>query len=133
MGRIEISVARGQVMLAVAKDKNETSALTYYLECAGENPMAKEVDDMAAAVKNLTDATASLTNLPTCDANLNTALQLCSHDINGDPVVVPPGATSACTTSHTAGCVIGDPVCANVPAAAVFTYIGIWLVPFATA
>ena len=184
-------VGPGPVMLAAAREANETSALTYYLECAGENPMAKEVDDMAAAVRNLTDATASLTNLPTCDANLNTALQLCSHDINGDPVVVPPGATSACTTSHTAGCVIGDPVCANVPAAstavdtgvkdllaslddikadvlncskfqpiietafhdgvcteavaglyyiwqvvaaaAVFTYIGIWLVPFATA
>ena len=180
-------VGPGQVMLAVAKDKNETSALTYYLECAGENPMAKEVDDMAAAVSNLSDATASLTNLPTCDANLNTALQLCSHYVNGDPVVAP----ASCTASHTAGCVVGDPVCANVPAAntavtngvaallqsvddikadvlnctkfqpiiekafhdgvcteavaglyyiwqvvaaaAVFTYIGIWLVPFATA
>ena len=180
-------VGPGQFMLAVARDKNETSALTYYLECAGENPMAKEVDDMAAAVSNLSDATASLTNLPTCDANLNTALQLCSHYVNGDPVVAP----ASCTASHTAGCVVGDPVCANVPAAntavttgvaallqsvddikadvlnctkfqpiiekafhdgvcteavaglyyiwqvvaaaAVFTYIGIWLVPFATA
>ena len=184
-------VGPGPVMLAAARDDNETSALTYYLECAGENPMAKDVDDMAAAVANLTDATASLTSLPTCDANLNTALVACSHDVNGDLLVVPPGATSACSASHTAGCVVGDPVCANVPAAdtavttgvkslldsvadikadvlnctkfqpiietafhdgvcteavaglyyiwqvvaaaAVFTYIGIWLVPFATA
>ncbi len=106
-------VGPGPVMLAAARDDNETSALTYYLECAGENPMAKDVDDMAAAVSNLTDATASLTNLPTCDASLNTALVACSHYVNGDPVVAP----ASCTASHTAGCVIGDPVCANVPAA----------------
>ena len=180
-------VGPGPVMLAAARDNNETSALTYYLECAGENPMAKDVDAMAAAVSNLTDATASLTNLPTCDANLNTALVACSHYVNGDPVVAP----ASCTASHTSGCVVGDPVCANVPAAdtavsngvtdllaavddiksdvlnctkfqpiietafhdgvcteavaglyyiwqvvaaaAVFTYVGIWLVPFATA
>merc|ERR1712167_108688 len=180
-------VGPGPVMLAAARDNNETSALTYYLECAGENPMAADVDAMAAAVANLTDATASLTSLPTCDANLNTALVACSHYVNGDPVVAP----ASCTASHTAGCVMGDPVCANVPAAdtavstgvtsllasvadikadvlnctkfqpiietafhdgvcteavaglyyiwqvvaaaAVFTYIGIWLVPFATA
>merc|ERR1719482_1779843 len=30
------------VMPAAAREANETSALTYYLECAGENPMAKE-------------------------------------------------------------------------------------------
>ena len=106
-------VGPGPVMLAAARDNNETSALTYYLECAGENPMAKDVDDMAAAVANLTDATASLTNLPTCDASLNTALVACSHYVNGDPVVAP----ASCTASHTAGCVVGDPVCANVPAA----------------
>ena len=169
-----------------ARDNNETSALTYYLECAGENPMAKDVDAMAAAVANLTDATASLTSLPTCDANLNTALQLCSHDQHESRR--GPGVLYR---FHTAGCVVGDPVCANVPAAntavttgvtdllgsvadikadvlnctkfqpiietafhdgvcteavaglyyiwqvvaaaAVFTYVGIWLVPFATA
>merc|ERR1712100_939980 len=106
-------------------------------------------------------------------------------------LVVPPGATCACSACPPAGCVVGDPVCANVPAAdtavttgvtsllasvadikadvlnctkfqpiietafhdgvcteavaglyyiwqvvvaaGVFTYIGIWLVPFATA
>ena len=74
--------------------------------------MAKEVDDMAAAVANLTDATASLTNLPTCDANLNAAL--------GNAVVRhkhwwiwwplyrgPHGGVHG----------VGNPVCANVPAA----------------
>merc|ERR1711981_767108 len=102
-------VGPGQVMLAVAKDKNETSALTYYLECAGENPMAKEVDDMAAAVSNLTDATASLTNLPTCDANLDAALKLCVNSTGG----TLPGCVIG------AGCAngVGSPVCANVPAA----------------
>merc|ERR1712072_110381 len=84
-------VGPGQVMLAVAKDNNETSALTYYLECAGENPMAADVDAMAAAVSNLTGATASLTSLPTCDANLNTAVAACGSgaavtDVNGDNV-----------------------------------------------
>merc|ERR1719258_661244 len=110
-------VGPGPVMLAAARDNNETSALTYYLECAGENPMAKDVDAMAAAVANLTDATASLTNLPTCDANLDTALQLCTHDVNMNLLVVPSGATCACSACPPAGCVIGDPVCANVPAA----------------
>merc|ERR1719399_2182209 len=76
-------VGPGPVMLAAARDNNETSALTYYLECAGENPMAKDVDAMAAAVANLTDATASLTSLPTCDANLDTALQLCVNSTGG--------------------------------------------------
>ena len=59
-------VGPGPVMLAAARDNNETSALTYYLECAGENPGQRRDDAMAAAVSNLTDATASLTNLPTC-------------------------------------------------------------------
>ena len=171
-------VGPGQVMLAVAKDNNETSALTYYLECAGENPMAKEVDDMAAAVSNLSDATASLTNLPTCDGPETQVGTLQFAMVNAPA----PGPYPACTLG---------PVCANVPAAetavtngvaallqsvddikadvlncskfqpiietafhdgvcteavaglyyiwqvvaaaAVFTYIGIWLVPFATA
>merc|ERR1719482_1024867 len=81
-------VGPGPVMLAAARDDNETSALTYYLECAGENPMAKDVDAMAAAVANLTDATASLTSLPTCDANLDTLVAACGSgaavtDVNG--------------------------------------------------
>merc|ERR1719155_158981 len=171
-------VGPGPVMLAVAKDHNETSALTYYLECAGENPMAKEVDDMAAAVSNLSDATAGLTNLPTCDGPETQVGTLQFAMVNAPA----PGPYPACTLG---------PVCANVPAAetavtngvaallqsvddikadvlnctkfqpiiekafhdgvcteavaglyyiwqvvaaaAVFTYIGIWLVPFATA
>jgi len=171
-------VGPGQVMLAVAKDHNETSAFTYYLECAGENPMAKEVDDMAAAVRNLTNATASLTKLPTCDGPETQPGTLQFLMVNAPS----PGPYPACTLG---------PVCANVPAAdtavkngvsalldsvddikadvlnctkfqpiikkafhdgvctelvaglyyiwqvvaaaAVFTYIGIWLVPFATA
>jgi len=171
-------VGPGQFMLAVARDKNETSALTYYLECAGENPMAKEVDDMAAAVSNLSDATAGLTNLPTCDGPETQVGTLQFAMVNAPA----PGPYPACTLG---------PVCANVPAAetavttgvaallqsvddikadvlnctkfqpiiekafhdgvcteavaglyyiwqvvaaaAVFTYIGIWLVPFATA
>merc|ERR1719321_1465933 len=85
-------VGPGQVMLAAARDRNESSALTYYLECAGENPMAKDVDDMAAAVSNLTNATASLKKLPTCDANLDAAVAACGGgatnivDLNGDAV-----------------------------------------------
>jgi hypothetical protein len=184
-------VGPGPVMLAAARDNNETSALTYYLECAGENPMAKDVDAMAAAVANLTDATASLTSLPTCDANLDALVAACGsgaavQDVNNDPV--PAGSCGTAT-----GCAngVGNPVCLNVPAAdtavstsvtsllasvadikadvlnctkfqpiietafhdgvcteavaglyyiwqvvaaaAVFTYVGIWLVPFATA
>merc|ERR1712072_51537 len=175
-------VGPGPVMLAAARDNNETSALTYYLECAGENPMAVDVDAMAAAVSNLTGATASLTNLPTCDANLDALVAACTVDVNGD--TVPAGSCGTVT-----GCAngVGNPVCLNVPAAntgvtdllqsvadikadvlnctkfqpiiekafhdgvcteavaglyyicqvvvaaGVFTYIGIWLVPFATA
>merc|ERR1712167_270839 len=136
-------------------------------ECAGENPMTKDVDAMAAAVANLTDATASLTNLPTCDANLNTALVACSHYVNGDPVCANvPAADTAVSTGVTSllasvadikadvlNCTkfqpiietaFHDGVCTEavaglyyiwqvVVAAGVFTYIGIWLVPFATA
>jgi hypothetical protein len=175
-------VGPGPVMLAAARDNNETSALTYYLECAGENPMAADVDAMAAAVSNLTDATASLTSLPTCDGPETQAGTLQFLMVNAGPPDHPTGGYPACTLG---------PVCLNVPAAdtavstgvtdllaavddikadvlnctkfqpiietafhdgvcteavaglyyiwqvvvaaGVFTYIGIWLVPFATA
>ena len=56
-------VGPGPVM-AAARDNNESVRFNLLSGVPGENPMAKDVDDMAAAVANLTDATASLTSLP---------------------------------------------------------------------
>ena len=83
--------------------------------------MAKDVDAMAAAVSNLTDATASLTSLPTCDANLNTApwpAAITSTGILSWPRRPVPRLIHI-------GCVVGDPVCANVPAADTAVTIGV--------